>query len=203
MVTTKYCIDIRTKSKTCRQTENCYYEVFINTSIPRAKTTKEGSPVQCFNCKVKNFANSPRRLIKPKRLIEKSKKHGPIGTSKIIFCKLNYRQAAVPPVLKGMKHGPPRGMRQSDTQICNSMLLLVCRNNISSAVGDFYVFFYFFFILVAAWIFFLYPRTLHFRICDFSSLHIDGKTEINPKIWKLNGMLYFRKNSFKPNALLQ
>jgi hypothetical protein len=37
MVTTKYCIDIRTKSKTCRQTENCYYEVFINTSIPRAK----------------------------------------------------------------------------------------------------------------------------------------------------------------------
>jgi hypothetical protein len=37
MVTTKYCIDIRTKSKTCRQTENGYYEVLINTSIPRAK----------------------------------------------------------------------------------------------------------------------------------------------------------------------
>jgi hypothetical protein len=112
--------------------------LYINTI---SKNHKRGSPVQCFNCKVKNFANSPRRLIKLKRLIEKSKKHGPIGTSKIIFCKLNYRQAAVPPVLRGMKHGPPRGMRQSDTQICNSMLILVCRNNISSAVGDFYVFF--------------------------------------------------------------
>jgi hypothetical protein len=50
--------------------------------------------------------------------------------------------------------------------------------------GRFLIFFLIFFILIAAWIFFLYPRTLHFRICDFSSLHIDGKTEINPKIWK-------------------
>jgi hypothetical protein len=41
MVTTKYCIDIRTKSITCRQTENGYYEVFINTSIPKAKQSRE------------------------------------------------------------------------------------------------------------------------------------------------------------------
>jgi hypothetical protein len=48
MVTTKYCIDIRTKSKTCRQTENGYYEVFSNTSIPKAKQRTKMVTTTCI-----------------------------------------------------------------------------------------------------------------------------------------------------------